>query len=83
MAPDERLAEALLAGDDGLSLRNWAKQLLDAGHPKTDVMDRIVDERERLMAAGDWRDSDEEGFLGVMDAMTGWCHPSAWLCPPD
>ena len=31
----------------------------------------------------DYRESDDDALEGVMDALTGWCHPSAELLPEE
>jgi hypothetical protein len=79
----ERLVAALRAGDDGDQLGEWVKAQFANGRAKAEIMDAIIETRERLRAENSWREIDEDGFVNVLDAMTGWCHPSAWLCPPD
>jgi hypothetical protein len=35
----------------------------------------------QLRSRPDGRESDEDAVLDVMDALLGWCHPSAELLP--
>jgi hypothetical protein len=37
----------------------------------------------RLRTRADYRDSDEDAVLDVMDSLTGWCHPDARLPPGE
>ena len=53
---------------------------------KNDVSQLEVERIEALLRGAatfepDCRESDEDAVLDVMDALLGWCHPSAELLP--
>lgn len=37
----------------------------------------------QLRMQADYRETDEETVLDIMDALNGWCHPSAELIPDE
>jgi hypothetical protein len=76
-----RVEEAFRAPEPGWVLRALVEQLAAEGHTKTEIIAALDQMRTRLQAAGDWRESDEDKFIDLMDAFYGWCHPSAWLLP--
>ena len=79
MTPLERLQTALQSPSPAQSVRGLVTSLAQEGHDKAEIyalLERcLLDLRERP----EHSETREEALLDVMDAVTGWCHPSAAL----
>jgi hypothetical protein len=82
VTPQERMESALRSPDPARSLRLLVLELSQQGHKKDDIYERLEKLLIRVRTRADFRESDEDVVLDVMDALTGWCHPDAQL-PPD
>ena len=83
MTPPERLESALRSPDPGRSLRSLVLELSQEGHTKADIYELLEKLVVQVRARADYRESDEDVVLDVMDALTGWCHPDAQLLPDN
>ncbi len=81
MTVDERLLHAL--GCPGPALRSFVRELSREGHAKAQINQLFEEFLPRLRCRNDYRESEEETVLDVMDALTGWCHPEARLLPGE
>jgi hypothetical protein len=51
------------------------------GTTKGEIYDMLEKYLVRLRTQSDFAESDEDALLNVLDALSGWCHPSAELLP--
>jgi hypothetical protein len=78
MNQQQRFEAALESPNPGTALRNLALELSGEGLPRAEVY--ALFERFLLdLRAREQPESDQEIVMDVMDALTGWCHPSAQL----
>ena len=79
MTQTERFEAALLADDPENALRGVVLELAAEGIAKTEISSRLekflLDRRLRE----EHSESDENALLDVLDALSGWCHPTAQL----
>ena len=79
MTEIERFETALHTHDPGAELRVVVLELAAEGAAKPEVYSRL----ERFLIERRLREehseSDEEALLDVLDALSGWCHPTAQL----
>jgi hypothetical protein len=73
MAIADDIRAALASGHSLDELRAVAKQDLDAGVPRDQIIEALEAIRPSLS------DEDEDVVLEVLDFVTGWCSPSARL----
>lgn len=57
------------------TLRRQVIDLLQQGHPREEIQTAL--ESLVLSLREQDRSGDEETVLDLLDALTGWCHPSA------
>jgi hypothetical protein len=81
MTVEERLQTALRAAQPGPALRLVVEDLARTGSSKTAIYEMLEHFLVQRRTHADFRESDEETVLDVLDALTGWCHPSAALLP--
>ena len=62
-------------------MRSLVLELSQQGHTKADLYDLLEKLLIQVRTRTDYRESDEDAILDVMDALTGWCHPDAELLP--
>jgi hypothetical protein len=61
--------------------RVLVQDLAREGSSKTEISGLLEKFLVQLRTRSDFGEGDEDVVLGVMDALTGWCHPSAGLLP--
>ncbi len=83
MTVDERLLHALGCSQPGPALRSLIRELSREGHAKAQIYQMFEEFLPRLRRRDDYRESEDEILLDVMDALTGWCHPEARLSPGE
>lgn len=81
MITKEEMQDALRAPHPAQALRAAVEGLFRTGRTKEEVYDLLEDLLLRLRKQPVPRESDEDLVLDAMDALTGWCHPSAALSP--
>jgi len=83
MTPETRFAEALRSPDPVKSLRGVVLELAREGESKAAIYERLLAFVPLRRTQDDYRDADEDILMDVMDALTGWSHPSAELLPGE
>jgi hypothetical protein len=83
MIAHERFETARRSSDPGRALRALVQELAREGLTKPQIYETLETFLGRLRTQADHRESDEELVLDFMDALTGWCHPSAELLPDN
>jgi hypothetical protein len=82
MAIDDEVLAAVRSAKPGWALRSLAQGLLAQGYDKK----RLCEDLERIVSrarvTGEFGESGEDAVFDLLDALTGWCHPSAQLPPP-
>lgn len=79
MTEVERFEVALHAHDPGVALRAVVLELAAEGIAKSELYRRLETFLlERRLHEG-YSESDEDALLDVLDALSGWCHPTAQL----
>ena len=81
MTAQERFETALRSSDPGQGLRAVVQDLAREGLAKPQIYEMLETLLLQLRMQPDYRESDEEIVLDVMDALNGWCHPSAEVLP--
>jgi hypothetical protein len=81
MNPEDRVANALRSPEPVPALRVVVQELAREGKTKTEIYGLLEKFLVRLRAQPDVAEGDEEAVLDVLDALSGWCHPSAELLP--
>jgi hypothetical protein len=81
MIAQERFEAALRSSDTGQALRALVQDLAREGLTKPQIYETLETFLGHLRTQADNRESDEELVLDIMDALTGWCHPSSELLP--
>jgi hypothetical protein len=81
MADEERIQSALHSPEPVPALRALVQDLAREGSTKAAIYGLlekfVVQQRKRQ----DLREADEDAVLDVLDALSGWCHPTAELLP--
>jgi hypothetical protein len=83
MSPLERLHAALRAPAPAPALRAAVTSLGAEGHSKAAIYQLLEQLLLDLRADGATAEQDEELVLDVLDAVSGWCHPTARLLADD
>ena len=83
MTTQERLETALHSSDPGRTLRVLVQDLAREGLAKEQIYELFEKLVLRLRTQPGYRETEEEAVLDVMDALDGWCHPSAQLMPDE
>jgi hypothetical protein len=81
MTPEDRFTQALRSPEPTQSLRDVVLELAREGESKSAIYERLLAFVPIRRTQEDYRDADEDALTDVMDALTGWCHPSAELLP--
>ncbi len=79
MTPLERLHDALRSATPPQALASTVEALASEGVSSADIYDLLERLLLNLRARGNGAEADAELVLDIMDAVTGWCHPSAQL----
>jgi hypothetical protein len=79
MNPDERLTSALRSPDASRSLRSLVRDFSEERRTKSEICDLLERFVKRLRTEPGYQESDEDIVLDVLDALTGFCHPSAQM----
>jgi hypothetical protein len=77
----ERLTQALRGPDPSRELRSVVQTLAQEGRTRGEIYALLEQVLLDLRSCEPPREAEEEIVLDVMDALTGWCHPSARLLP--
>jgi hypothetical protein len=77
----ERWEKALKSPEPARSLRAVVVQLADEGHAKADIYSDLESFLRHVRASGKASETDEDAIRDVLDALSGWCHPTAQLLP--
>ena len=81
MLHQERFEAALRSPEPGHALRSLALEVSREGLGKDEIYALFEQFLLHVRSAGNYRAVDEDAVLDVMDALTGWCHPSGELLP--
>jgi hypothetical protein len=81
MTAEERVQTALRSAEPVRALRVLVQDLAREGSTKAEIHGLLERSLVQLRTRPDVREGDEEAVLDVLDALTGWCHPSAELLP--
>ena len=81
MNPEDRVANALHSAEPVPALSSVVEDLAREGSTKAEIYDLLEKCLVRLRTQSDFAESDEDALLNVLDALSGWCHPSAELLP--
>lgn len=82
MTDFERFESALRSPEPARALRSVVLELADEGGEKSEIyarLEKLLVDRRRCRE--DHSESEEDAVLDVMDALAGWCHPTAQLLP--
>lgn len=80
MSIPEPLRTAVASADPLGSLRRAVVELRESGHSRADVSDWL-NELLLTVRRAEPDSAGEEAILATLDAVEGWCHPSARLFP--
>jgi len=83
MTLEERVEMSLQSPEPAQALRTLVLELSQKGYAKADIYELLEKFVVHLRTRDDFRESDEDIVLDVMDALTGWCHPDAQLLRDD
>jgi hypothetical protein len=83
MIAQERFVQALAAAQPAQALRSLVEQLSQEGKSKQDIYDALARQLLLVRASAGDQGAEEEMLLEVMDALSGWCNPSAQLLPGE
>lgn len=83
MTPLERFHDALSSPTPARALRFVVTSLSAEGHTKASIYEMLEQLLLDLRARGDLPGTQEDLVLDLMDAVTGWCHPSARVFSED
>ncbi|MCI0691504.1 hypothetical protein L0337_05785 [candidate division KSB1 bacterium] len=81
MKYEERFETALRSNAPFAALNSLILELSAEGHKKAEILK--IFENYALYLRKSNRESDEDLLMEVMDALVGWCHPSARLLPDE
>jgi hypothetical protein len=79
MAIEDRVESALRSPDPARTLRGVVKDLARDGISKAEIHALLEALVVQLRTRPDSCEAEEDAVLDVLDALTGWCHPSAEL----
>ena len=82
MRIEERFERALHSQEPLKALNNLALELSAEGRGETDIYNLFENFILYLRNGGEKKDAEEELLMEAMDALTGWCHPSAQIKLP-
>jgi hypothetical protein len=78
MTHQHRFEKALRSAEPAQSLRSLVEQLATEGYAKQEIYGFFEAFLLQLRQKGP-KETEENTVLDVMDALTGWCHPTARL----
>jgi hypothetical protein len=81
MAGQDSVETALRSAEPARALCTLVQDLAREGSTKTAIYELLEKSLVQLRMRPDFRVGDEEVVLDTMDALTGWCHPTAELLP--
>ena len=81
MTLQERVESALHSAQAAPALRALADDLAREGRGKAEILVLFESVLVQQRTRADFREEDEEAVLDVLDALRGWCHPTAELLP--
>jgi hypothetical protein len=79
----DRLERAMRAPDPHEALRALVYNLYREGMYKEEIFGIFIEFLEVMRASKKYSEEEEDTLMSIMDALTGWCHPDAWLEPED
>jgi hypothetical protein len=79
MTLEERVQSALRTSEP--ALRALVRDLAREGHAKSEIIELLERVVLQQRTGGEVREEDEEALLDLLDALRGWCHPTAELLP--
>jgi hypothetical protein len=77
----QRFEAALRSPEPGHALRSLALEFFREGLGKNEIFALFEQFLLDLRGTGNYHTAEEDAVLDVMDALTGWCHPSGELLP--
>jgi hypothetical protein len=77
----EQLENALRSNNPAEAVRALVLKVSSEGHSKASIYEALEQFLVELRGRANHSEGDEELVLGVMDALTGWCHADARLLP--
>src|SRR5260370_37487172 len=77
----EQLEIALRSTNPTEAVRPLVVKMSSEGQSKASIYESLEQFLVELRGRANYSEGDEELVLGVMDALTGWCHPDARLLP--
>lgn len=83
MTAQERLETALRSSTPGPALRALIQDLAREGITKPQIYQLLESLLLQSRMRADFGETEEESLLDIMDALEGWCHPSAELLPDE
>jgi hypothetical protein len=83
MTSEDSVETALRSAEPDRALRRLVQNLAREGSTKPAIYEFLEKSLVRLRSRPGFREGDEEVILDIMDALTGWCHPSAELLPEN
>ncbi len=81
MTAEDRVINALHSPEPVPTLRALVHDLAGQGSTNAEIYGLLEKFLVQLRQRTDFREADEEAVLDVLDALSGWCHPSAELLP--
>jgi hypothetical protein len=81
MTAEERLESALRAAEPARALRALVQDMIREGSTESEISGLLEKLLIQVRARPGFREGDDDAVLDVLDALTGWCHPSAELLP--
>ncbi|MCI0642346.1 MAG: hypothetical protein L0Y72_02090 [Gemmataceae bacterium] len=81
MTTELRIHAALRSSNPTSALRALVQKLDHEGMAKKDVHTLVERFLVQYRTSPDFREGDEDALLDVLDALSGWCHPTAKLLP--
>jgi uncharacterized protein (UPF0335 family) len=79
MSLKEKLENALRSPEPARALRDAIQQAYRDGSSREFIYSALEEFLILLRKSKDHSETDEDLILDLMDAVTGWCHPSAQL----
>lgn len=82
MKPQESIEKALRSDEPLKTLQDLALEFSAQGKSESEIYKIFENFILHLRTRNTYKESDEEIIMEVLDAITGWCHPSARLKLP-
>jgi len=81
MTLDERVRDSLRSVQAGVALRALVGNLAQEGWDKARLVEMLEDFVVKQRERADYCEDDEDAVMDLLDALKGWCHPTAELLP--